>query len=127
MLVSRGEKVPAEQRPADNPLFVGEMLLYPNLGAPLKKGADSELAFFFTAYPGGGTSTDLTGTIELLQDAKVVARAPMSMATPDAEGRVQQVSRLPIEALAPGRYQLRVVVQQGTASVARTTEFRVVS
>ena len=127
MLISRGERVPADQRPADNPLFVGEMLLYPNLGAPLKKGADSELAFFFTAYPGGGTSTDLQGTIELLHDAKVVARAPMEMSKADADGRVQQVSRLPIEGLAPGRYQLRVVVQQGTASVARTTEFRIVS
>jgi VWFA-related protein len=127
MLVSRGEKVPADQQPSDNPLFVGDMLLYPNLGAPLKNGADGELAFFFTAYPGGGTSTDLTGTIELLQDAKVVARAPMTMAPADAEGRVQQVSRLPIGSLNPGRYQLRVVVQQGTAAVARTTEFRIVS
>ncbi len=127
MLVSRGEKVPADQRPSDNPLFVGDMLLYPNLGAPLKQGADGELAFFFTAYPGGGTATDLTGTIELLQDAKVLARAPMTMAPADGEGRVQQVSRLPIASLNPGRYQLRVVVQQGAASVARTTEFRIVS
>ena len=127
MLVSRGEKVPADQRPSDNPLFVGDMLLYPNLGAPLKQGADGELAFFFTAYPGGGTATDLTGTIELLKDAKVLARAPMTMAPADGEGRVQQVSRLPIASLNPGRYQLRVVVQQGAASVARTTEFRIVS
>ena len=127
MLVSRGEKVSADQRPADNPLLAGEMLLYPNLGAPLKTGADAELAFFFTAYPGGGTSTDLTGTIELLQDAKVVARAPMTMAKPDAEGRVQQVSRLPIGQLAPGRYQLRVLVQQGSQAVSRVTEFRIVS
>jgi hypothetical protein len=49
------------------------------------------------------------------------------MAPADAEGRVQQVSRLPIGSLNPGRYQLRVVVQQGTAAVARTTEFRIVS
>lgn len=126
MLVRRGEKVPADQRPADNPLFVGEMLLYPNLGAPLKKGDDSELAFFFTAYPGGGTETNLNGTIELLQDAKVVARAPMSLERPDIEGRIQQVSRLPIEALAPGRYQLRVLVQQGAQTAAGMTEFRIV-
>jgi VWFA-related protein len=126
MLVRRGEKVPSDQRPADNPLFVGEMLLYPNLGAPLKKGDDAELAFFFTAYPGGGTETTLNGTIELLQDAKVVARAPMTMEKPDDQGRIQQVSRLPIGALAPGRYQLRVLVQQGTQTAAGMTEFRIV-
>ncbi len=127
MVVSRGEKVPTDQRPADNPLFVGEMLLYPNLGAPLKKGTDHELAFFFTAYLGGGTASDLAGTIELLQDAKVVARAPMTLPKADENGRVQQVSRLPIDALAPGRYQLRVQVQQGSATVSKMTEFRVVS
>jgi VWFA-related protein len=126
MLVSRGERVPADQRPADNPLFVGEMLLYPNLGAPLRKGTDQELAFFFTAYPGGGTATGLGGTIELLQDAKVVARAPMTLEKPDEQGRIQQVSRLPIEALMPGRYQLRVLLQQGGTTVAGTTEFRIV-
>ena len=126
MLVSRGEKVPADQRPSDNPLFVGDMLLYPNLGAPLRRGTDRELAFFFTAYPGGGTATELSGTIELLQDAKVVARAPMALETPDAQGRIQQVSRLPIAALEPGRYQLRVLVRQGSTTVAQATEFRIV-
>ena len=86
----------------------------PNLGLPLKKGADKELAFFFTAYPGGGTATQLAGTLELLQDAKILARAPMTLPAADTEGRVQQVSRLPIDQLAPGRYQLRVLVQQGS-------------
>lgn len=126
MLVSRGEKVPTDERPADNPFFVGDMLLYPNLGTPLRKGTDQELAFFFTAYTGGGTETELGGTIELLQDAKVVARAPMRLEKPDAQGRIQQVSRLPIEALGPGHYQLRVLVQQGATTVAGATEFRIV-
>ena len=94
---------------------------------PLKKGADHELAFFFTAYPGGGTATQLAGTLELLQDAKILARAPMTLPAADTEGRVQQVSRLPIDQLAPGRYQLRVLVQQGSVTVARSTEFRIVS
>ena len=127
MLVSRGEKVPPDQHAGGNPLFVGETLLYPNLGLPLKKGADRELAFFFTAYPGGGTATQLAGTLELLQDAKILARAPMTLPAADTEGRVQQVSRLPIDQLAPGRYQLRVLVQQGSVTVARSTEFRIVS
>jgi hypothetical protein len=126
MLVSRGEKVPSDEKPADNPLFVGDMLLYPNPGIPLRKGADQELAFFFTAYTGGGTATDVGGTIELLQDAKVVARAPITLDKPDEQGRIQQVSRLPIEALGPGRYQLRVLVQQGGTTVSGATEFRIV-
>jgi hypothetical protein len=127
MLVSHGEKVADGQQSPDNPLFVGDTLLYPNLGTPLKKDADKELAFFFTAYPREGTNDSISGTIELLQDAKVVARAPIELATVDTAGRVQQISRLPIDSLAPGRYQLRVLVKQGGTTVARSAEFRIVS
>jgi VWFA-related protein len=127
ILVSRGERVAEGTASADNPLFVGNTLLYPNLGTPLKKDADKELAFFFTAYPGAGAADALKGTVELLHDAKLLAQAPMELVAPDEAGRVQQVSRLPIESLAPGRYQIRVRVQQGDATVARSTEFRIVS
>ena len=127
MLVSRGERVPDGDKADGNPLYVGDMLIYPNLGTPLKKDTDSELAFFFTAYPGQKVSEKLSGSVELLLDAKVLARAPMELAAPDAAGRVQQITRLPIDSLAPGRYQLRVLVQQGETTVARSTEFRIVS
>ncbi len=127
MLVSRGEKVPQDEESRANPLTVGDMLLYPNMGTPLQKGSDNELAFFFTAYPGQNATAPLSATVELLHDAKVLARAPLEMGTPDAAGRVQQVSRLPIAALPPGRYQLRIQVQQGSTTIGRSTEFRIVS
>ena len=124
MLVSRGERVASGD--AGNPLFVGDMLVYPNLGTPLRKSADHELAFFFTAYPGSSTGT-ISATVELLRDAKLLARAPLPLETADGSGRVQQISRLPIEGLDPGRYQLRVLVTEGETTVARSTEFRIVS
>ena len=127
MLVSRGERVPAGDTAGGNPLYVDDMLIYPNLGSPLRKGTDHELAFFFTAYPGRGVGEKLAGTVELLHDARVLARAPMELRDPDAAGRVQQITRLPIDELAPGRYQLRVLVQQGSTTVARSAEFRIVS
>jgi hypothetical protein len=103
---------------------VGDTLLYPNLGTPLTRGVDKELGFYFTAYvpTGGGKAT---ATLELLQSAKPLARVPLTLGAPDAQGRIQQVSRIPIEALQGGSYELRVVVQQGAASVAQTVSFHV--
>lgn len=124
MLVSRGERVTSGD--TANPLFVGDMIVYPNLGTPLKKGADAELAFFFTAYPGSPGSS-LSATVELLRDAKLLARAPLPLEAGDEAGRVQQISRLPIDGLDPGRYQLRVLVTEGDTTVAQSAEFRIVS
>jgi VWFA-related protein len=126
MLVSRGEHAEAGAA-SDNPLIVHNTLLYPNLGVPFKKAADKELAFFFTAYTGTDAQAPLTGTIELLQNANVVARSALQLAAADADGRVQQLSRIPIEALQPGEYQLRILVTQGQRTVSRSTEFRIES
>ena len=126
MVVSRGEHAEAAAD-ADNPLIVHNTLLYPNLGVPFKKASDKELAFFFTAYTGTDAQAPLSGTIELLQNANVVARSALQLAATDADGRVQQLSRIPIEALQPGEYQLRILVTQGSRTVSRSTEFRIES
>jgi VWFA-related protein len=125
VLVSRGEK--AENAETANPLIVHNTLLYPNLGVPFKKASDKELAFFFTAYAGANAQEPLSGTIELLQNANVLARSSLQLAAADPDGRVQQLSRIPIEALQPGDYQLRVLVTQGKRTVARSAEFRIES
>jgi hypothetical protein len=125
VLVSRGEH--ANDAQPGNPLVVKNTLLYPNLGLPLKKDADKELAFFFTAYPVATEHAELSGAIELLQNATVLARVPMQLSAVDTTGRVQQLSRIPISTLEPGNYQLRVLVTQGTKTVSRSTEFRIVS
>ncbi len=51
----------------------------------------------------------------------------MQLSAVDPAGRVQQVSRIPISTLGPGNYQLRVLVTQGTQTISRSAEFRIVS
>ena len=48
----------------------------------------------------------------------------MLVAAADAAGRIQQVGRLPIDQLAPGTYELRAIVRQGTEQVFRSTMVR---
>ena len=124
VLVSRAERVAkADQRPA-NPFQAGDMLLYPNLGEPLKKSTTPELGFFFTAYPPKGTK--LQASLQVLQNGAQLAGLPLTLDEPDSSGRIQQVSRLPIGSLAAGTYDLRVVLSDGRQQIARSTNFRIV-
>lgn len=126
MLIRRGERLPAQDRLMDNPFRVGDLLLYPNLGEPLRKSADQELAFFFTVYQKTGAKP-ATAMLELMQNGKPLARSPLELSKPDDTGRIQQVSRLPLTELAPGTYDLRVVVTDGTAQQARSVMVRIVN
>jgi hypothetical protein len=124
VIVKRGEKVPEKDRRADNPLLVNDVILYPNMGEPVSKAA-KELAFYFAAYPvKGGPSPE--SAIELLQDGKPVAHLPMPLAAADTSGRIQQVGRLPLDQIAPGTYDLRAIVKQGTQQIFRSTMLRIV-
>ena len=124
-LVARAEKVEAKRDPS-NPLYVGDVLLYPRAGEPLVKAAEKELTFAFTAYVEPGTTP--TASVEMLRAGAPIGRVPLTLEAPDASGRIQQVSRLPIEALAPGAYELRVTLEgYGGQRLTRTTPFAIVA
>jgi hypothetical protein len=127
VIVRRGEKVPESQRIPDSPLYVGDTLLYPNLGEPLVKGTDKELGFYLVVYPASGGSAPPAGpsaTLELLQNGQPLARLPLQLAPAQPDGRIQQVSRIPIEALPAGTYELRIAVQQAGRTEVRSATFR---
>ncbi len=60
VIVRRAETVKPGDRDDRNPLYVGDLLLYPDVGVPVRRSTDKELAFFFTAYgrPGGQRPAD---------------------------------------------------------------------
>jgi hypothetical protein len=123
VLVKRSEKVSEKDRPVGNPLLVKDVVLSPNLGDPVSKSA-KELPFYFVAYPAkGGGSPE--ATLDLLREGAMIAQVPLTLAAPDASGRIQQVGRLPLDAIAPGLYELRVVVKQGSAQVSRALLLRI--
>jgi len=124
VLVARGDRVPEAERPAGNPFLVGDMLLYPNLGDPVRKSATQEIGFFLTVYPATGPKPQ--ATLELVQNGAAVARLPLPLGETDSAGRIQQVSRLPVAKLAAGTYELRVVVTQGSHQLVRSTVLRLV-
>lgn len=124
MVVRRGERVAEGDRDSANPLYVGETLLYPNLGTPLRAGVDKELPFYFTVYLGDGGQA--TASLEVLQNARPLAKVPLELEAADDARRIRQVSRIPIDQLGPGTYELRVTVRQGTSGISHTAPFRIV-
>jgi hypothetical protein len=124
VVVKRGDTVPEKERRADNPLLVNGVALSPNLGDPVSK-ATKEITFYFAIYPAdrGGQPE---ATMQLVQNGAVAAQVPMTVSAADAAGRMPQLGRLPLAQFAPGTYELRAVVKQGTEQVTRTTMLRIV-
>ena len=120
--VRRAEKVPEAQRVPGSPLYVGEQLLTPSMGEPFSKALTKELPFYFVVYPAkDGTPT---ATLSLLSAGKALAEVPLELSAADAKGRIPQVSRIPLDALQPGTYELRIAVKQGTQTAAQGMTFR---
>jgi len=125
-IVKRGEQLkPADKNP-NNPFQIGEALLYPNLGEPLRKATTKQMAFFFTAYlPKGDTSAPKM-LLEIMAGSRALAQLQADLPAPDASGRVQYASALPLDKFPPGKYELKITVRD-TAGVAvsRSTAFTV--
>jgi hypothetical protein len=124
VLVKRGEKVPEKDRRAANPLMVNDVVLYPNLGEPVSKAA-KELGFYFSVYPVQGGPVPQSA-IELLLNDTLVAQVSLPLPPPDGSGRIQEVGRLPLDKIAPGLYEVRVIVQQGPTQLSRSTMLHVI-
>ena len=123
VVVKRAEQVAEKERRPQNPLLVNGLVLSPNLGDPVSKAAKA-LAFYFAVYPAKeGSGPNIR--IELIQNGKVAVQLPMPVPPADASGRIQQLGQLPLEQIAPGTYELRVVASQGAQQVTRSTMVRI--
>jgi VWFA-related protein len=121
LLVNRAEPVEEKEHRDGNPLLVNGLALQPNLTRTVPKGT-KETGFYFTIYPIPGSTPDVT--IQLVQNGKIISATGMAVAAAPA-ARIQQLGRLPLENVAPGTYELRAIVKQGSSQVLRTTPIAV--
>jgi hypothetical protein len=118
--VEQIDSAPKDHTEHAAPFFVGQTLVYPNVGNPVMKTTTKELPFFFTIYR--GETGPLTGTAQLLRNGGVVAEAPLEIAS-STDLRIQQLDRLPVSGLAAGTYELRITVASGPQQVAESAYF----
>jgi len=125
LLIDRVEEVgdvPQAGRRPEGPLYVGRTLVYPNLGAPLRKAAVTELPFYFTLY--GGVE-GVTVSAQLLRNGRTLVEAPVQL--PESpQPRLQYLGRLPIGALPAGTYELRIRARADGHEVSRVAFFTLV-
>lgn len=125
VIVGRADRLSSQDKKIDSPLHVGEMLIYPNLGAPLSKSEAKKLAFFVTLYTAPkGPAPKLT--LELLHNGKQMAKFPLDIPAPDANGQIRQASAVPLDDFTPGAYVLRLTATDGKKTAANSTLFMVV-
>lgn len=123
LLIDRAEEV-GEVPPAggQGPLYVDRTLIYPNLGASIRKSAVTELPFYFALY---GEVDGVAVSAELLRNGRTLVEAPVQL--PRSTGlRLQYVGRLPIGSLPPGTYELRIRVKAGGTELSRVAFFTLV-
>ena len=118
MVVRRAEKVAAGGGQG-GPLQYQDVLMYPDLGQQIGREAGRPLAFFLSAWPAPGRP-GVDARVEVLRSGRPVASAPPFGLRPDADGRIGLVSSFPVDALAPGTYELRVTLTDGRDAETRT-------
>jgi VWFA-related protein len=123
MIVTRTERVPAAERDATNPLYYGDVLLYPSLGAPISKRQTPALTFAFNLI---GASDLTRAALTLAQGDRALGETALQLGTPDGQGRIWHVSQLPIGTLSPGEYALAVTVSAGNNTETRRTSFHII-
>jgi VWFA-related protein len=120
VLVQRTERVRPEERDKSNPLYAGDLLIYPNLGEPIAKSRQKTLAFYVVVVPGLGAATE--ASLEVLDGGRTISQAPVTLRA-DAPGPIAQVGELAVDTLTAGRYTLRLIVSQGGRREMRESAF----
>jgi hypothetical protein len=123
-LLKRADRLTAEEQKKDHPLHFGEVVVYPNLGEPLRKSVTKQLAFFFTVWPAQGSTEKLKLAVDVIQNGRSLGQIPAEIPSPDEKGRVKYASALPLDNFQPGSYELRVTVNDRQSSVSRTAQFK---
>ncbi len=123
VIVGKTEKVQGVEAKGDTPLYYGDILLYPNLGDPVSRTADKELAFYVSLYPALGHPVR-QATLELLHNGQRVANAPLEVGAVQ-DRRIQHVGRLPLDGVSPGTYELKITVSDGETERSRSAFFTV--
>jgi hypothetical protein len=124
-LLKRADRLTADEQKMNHPLHFGEIVVYPNLGEPLRKSVTKQLAFFFTAWPAKDSTEKLKLTVEVIQNGRSLGQIPAELPAADEQGRVKYASALPLDSFQSGSYELRVTVKDGQSSVSCAAQFNV--
>jgi VWFA-related protein len=125
VVLSRAERITANEQKRDHPFYFGELVVYPNLGEPILKSVTKQLAYFLTAWPAQGGAEPLKLVAEILKNRRSIAQTSAQLPAADDQGRIKYAGALPLDAFQAGNYELKVTVTDNRTSLSRSTQFRI--
>jgi len=123
VILKRVERIGNSDQNLNNPFRFGDVLVYPNTGEAVHKSSANQIAFFFTAYTAAGSTDKPRVKIEVIQNGKALGETSGILPAPDAAGRIQYASELPLNNFQPGTYELKITVNDGRSSMSRSAKF----
>jgi VWFA-related protein len=124
VLVQRAERVKPEQGQRDNPLYAGDLLIYPHFEDPIRTDRAKPVAFYVVVIPGPGAAAE--ATLEVLRDGDVLTHAPTTLPAAGVSGRITHLAQLSVETLPSGHYTLRLTVIQSDQREVREVAFELI-
>jgi len=124
-MLKRAERLTPEEQKRDQPLRLGELLVYPNLGERIDRSTTKQLAYFFTAWPAKGATKPLQMTLEILQNNRSLGTTSGELPAADQSGQVKYAGSFGIDKLQPGVFELKIAVSDGRNSTSRSTSFTI--
>jgi VWFA-related protein len=124
-VIKRIDPVDPNAKDPDNPLRFAEGKIVPNLGEAIRPTPGAQLSFYFVVYPATGAAEKPGLTMDFLLDGEVIARATPELTPPDAQGRIPYIATAPMDKFKTGRYEIRVVVNQGSQAVEEHAFFTI--
>lgn len=125
VVLSRAERITANEQKKDQPFHFGELVVYPNLGEPILKSVTKQLAYFLTAWPATGGVEPLKLVAEIVQNKRSIAQTSAQLPSPDDQGQIKYASALALDGFQPGTYELRVTVTDNRTTAIRSTQFKI--
>jgi VWFA-related protein len=126
VVVRTAEKAGDPETAAGNPLRVGDLLLYPNVGEPFVSGRDTSIPVYLLVSP-SKQHPRVSARLAVGRSRQTLAETPLALGEPDPAGRISLVSRVQVGALPPGEYALVVTVTDGASTQIRSSRIEVVA
>jgi VWFA-related protein len=122
VIIGQAERLTSGERLESTLLRYGDVVLYPNLGTPLRRGVNTTLPFSLVVRAAADTEPP-AASVELRRDESILLQTPLTMPAADAAGRIQIVTQVPLTGLPAGSYTLRVRVRHGNSEEVREATF----
>jgi VWFA-related protein len=121
--VKRTEATTPGALDSPDPFRAGEVRLVPYVLDP--EVVSGDLPLFLMVYPAPGEPPRQV-LLEFSRDGKVTGRSTPALPAPDKQGYISFLAPIPVSRFTPGRYDLRIVVQQGAETAEERLTFAVV-